>query len=485
MYLAILSGILLALAYPVFNLEFLAFVAFIPLFFALRNKDFKRAFLLAFITGITFWAITIYWLIHVTLLGLVLLVLYLALYFGIFGLFFKLATGKPVNRQTIIVPFIWIFLEFLRSRLITGFPWALLGYSQYLNLPFIQIADIVGVWGVSFMVMLINVALYIVIARKYPCHPEGMKCPKDLKILRFAQNDILLPFVLLLLSLTYGYYKLYLQPVACSLQPFKISLIQGNIPQHQKWDENFRASILERYETLTKEAAKDKPDLIIWPETSVPGVIGEEPELLARIRRLAEDVRTPILIGAVTSKQRTEDRRQRTEYYNSAILISADGKILQQYDKLHLVPFGEYVPLERHFPFLRDLIGVPIGDFTAGREYTIFELKNERTKERKNNFAVLICFEDILPELPRRFVKNGAQFLINITNDAWFMESSAPYQHAAASVFRAIENRVPVARAANTGVSCFIDQNGKIYDKITVDKKDIFVIGYKTSRLGN
>jgi apolipoprotein N-acyltransferase len=279
---------------------------------------------------------------------------------------------------------------------------------------------------------------------------------------------MLLPCILLLLSLTYGCYKLYLCPVAGSLQPLKISLIQGNIPQYQKWDENFRASILERYETLTKEAAKDKPDLIIWPETSVPGIIGEEPDLLIRVLDLAKTVNTPILVGAVTSKELGV-------YYNSALLISADGAVTQQYDKLHLVPFGEYVPLEKYFPFLRSMIGVPIGDFTAGGESTVF-----KSPER---FAALICFEDIIPGLSRRFVKGGAQFLVNITNDAWFMESSAPYQHAAASVFRAIENRVPVVRAANTGLSCFIDRSGRIYDKVSDGKKDIFVVGYKTGEI--
>jgi len=493
MYLAILSGVLLAFAYPVFNLEFLAFLAFVPLFIAIKNSGPRRAFFISYLTGLVFFAITIYWLIHVTLIGLILLVLYLALYFGIFGFLFKLVTGEPANRRTISVPLIWVLLEYLRSMLITGFGWVFLGYSQYLNLPFIQIADITGVWGVSFLVMLVNVAIYNLLARKYPCHPEGMKCPKDLKVLRFAQNDILLPFVLLLVSLTYGYYRLYLQPIASDLQPIRISLIQGNIPQYQKWDENFRASILERYETLTKKAAKNKPDLIIWPETSVPGVIGEEPELLARVLSLAKAVNTPILAGAVTSKELGV-------YYNSALLISADGEIIRQYNKLHLVPFGEYVPLEKYFPFLRGLIGVPIGDFTAGREYTIFELKTchpERSEGSKDSsafgvrmtgqstvrFSTLICFEDIIPGLSRRFVKEGAQFLVNITNDAWFMESSAPYQHAAASVFRAIENRAPVVRAANTGFSCFIDPRGRIYDKVSDGKKDIFVVGYSTKEI--
>lgn len=460
MYLAILSGILLALAYPIFNLEFLAFVAFVPLFFVLEDKSLKQAFLLAFIAGIVFWAITIYWLIHVTLIGLILLVLYLALYFGLFGLFFKLVTGKLANWQTLIIPAVWVLLELLRSRLITGFPWALLGYSQYLNLPFIQIADIAGVWGVSFLVMLINVAIYSAVSHQ-PSAVSRMK--------------IFLVVILVLGSvLSYGFYKLNCVLRPSLLVPLKISVIQGNIPQYQKWNENFRSLIWERYETLTKKAAKDKPDLIIWPETSVPGVIGEEPGLLTRISRLAEAVKTPILIGAVTSRS--------INYYNSAILISAEGKILQQYDKLHLVPFGEYVPLERHFTFLRDLIGVPIGDFTAGREDTVFKLPAV-SSQPSAKFAVLICFEDIIPVLSRRFVKGGAQFLVNITNDAWFMKSSAPYQHAQVSVFRAIENRAPVVRAANTGVSCFIDRYGRIYDKVSDGKKDIFVVGYKTGEI--
>lgn len=463
MYLTVISGILLSFAYPTFNLEFLAWFAFVPLFFAIRNASVGKAFLLAYLAGIIFWAGTIYWLIHVTLLGLVLLVLYLSLYFGLFGLFFRLLTID--NRlSTIIIPAIWILLEYLRSHLFTGFGWVLLGYSQYLNLPVIQIADITGVWGVSFLVMMVNVVIWQLLER--------------VKAYGLRIKDFVLPILSLTIVLSYGFYKLNLTPYPLSLTPLKISIIQGNIPQNQKWDENFRESIMRRYETLTKAAAKDKPDLIIWPETSVPGVIGEEPELLARVLKLAKQVKAPLLIGAISSGA-ISYKLSAISYYNSAILISPEGKIIGQYDKLRLVPFGEFVPLENHFPFLRGIIGVPIGDFTAGKEYTVFKLKTQNSK-LEAGFGVLICFEDIFPELSKRFVKKGAQFLVNITNDAWFMKSSAPYQHVQASVFRAVENRVPVVRAANTGLSCFIDQTGRIYDKVEVDKKDIFVIGYKT-----
>jgi len=479
MLLTILSGILLALAYPVFNLEFLAFVGFVPLFVAVKNKNLIQSFLLSFITGIIFFLIVGYWLIHVTLVGLILLVPYLALYFGLFGLVFKLICGadKDSRWAIIIVPSAWILLEWLRMHLFPGFGWALLGYSQYLNLPLIQIADITGVWGVSFLLMMVNVAVYNVIARratpKQSRRLRGHKVSEAISIkglLRFARNDnitVLLPFLLVFLSLGYGFYKLHNSKLQAPNSKLRISVIQGNIPQNQKWDRKFADFILDRYVTLTNQAAEDKPDLVILPETSMPGLIDEDPQLLAAVLGLAKKIRAPILIGAVTLDG---DRA-----FNSAVLISAEGRIIGQYDKLRLVPFGEYVPLDKVFPLLRRLIGIPIGDFTPGARYTVFK--------EPRNFSALICFEDTFPGLSRRFVKEGAKFLVNITNDAWFKYSSAPYQHVQASVFRAVENRVPVVRAANTGLSCFIDRCGRIYDTVAVDNKDIFVTGYKTSEV--
>lgn len=461
--ICIFSSALLALSFPTANLWILAWLGFVPLFFAIRNTSKKRAFLVSYLTGVLFWLGTIFWLHHVSWPGFIGLVLYLSLYFGIFGICFNLfsKSSRLSTFNILLVPAVWTSFEFLRSTGPTGFGWALLGYSQYLNIPLIQIADVTGVWGVSFLVMMVNVAVYAVMTKQSR-----------------ITGTAVLTFLLVLFSLSYGFYKLYLLPTPGQV-PLRISIVQGNIPQEQKWDEEFKDLILARYEILTEKAAREEPDLIIWPETALPGLMSDNPVLLIRISALAKHIKTPLLIGAVTTDSTSYTRN----YYNSALLVSEKGRIVKQYDKRNLVPFGEYIPFERYIPFFRYVIDKPIGDYTPGDAYTIFELKNPRLRRRVTRFGVLICFEDTFPRLVRQFVNDGADFMINCTNDAWFMRSSAPYQHAQASVFRAVENRVPVVRAANTGLSCFIDKYGRIYDKVMVDDRDIFVVGYKTSNI--
>jgi len=278
--------------------------------------------------------------------------------------------------------------------------------------------------------------------------------------------SLLSTLLILTALLSYGYYRLN--------QPFlgetlRASVIQGNIPQSQKWDSARTGGILDRYRRLTYQAAKDKPQFIIWPETSVPGDLEGEPILLGTITELAKEVNIPLLIGTI----RADD--ESNKYFNNATLIDKSGDIIKSYSKLHLVPFGEFIPLENVFGFLRNI--APIGDFKRGIEYTVFNLGDVK-------FSSLICFEDIFPSLVRRFAKNGAGLLINITNDAWFGDTSEPYQHAQASVFRAVELRRAVIRAANTGLSCFINPKGEIIASVK-DKvgKEIFVSGYKTAAI--
>jgi apolipoprotein N-acyltransferase len=272
----------------------------------------------------------------------------------------------------------------------------------------------------------------------------------------------------------YGYYKILRTAHGARRTTLKISLIQGNIPQELKWDKGSQALILERYAQLSQKAAMEKPDLIIWPEAASPGFIGaaEDDWIVERILAVPKETGIPLLLGSVV--------RENKNYFNSALLIDRQGKIAGRYDKLHLVPFGEYIPLKELFPFLETI--VPIGDFTSGDSYTLFSL-SPAAGGAGAKFGVLICFEDTIPELSRNFVKKGADFLVNITNDGWFKETKAPYQHLAASVFRAVENRVPLVRAANTGVSCFIDSRGRIKAKITENGKDIFVPGTKTENI--
>jgi len=450
---ALLSGILLSLSFPKINFSLAAYIAFIPLFFALRDESERRkAFFLSFVCGIVFFGITIFWLKNVSIPGYIILTTVLSIFFGIFGICFLYIKEYPLWRL-FLLPACWVVLEYMRSTLFTGFGWALLGHSQYLNIPIIQIADITGAYGISFAIMLVNLSLYSLL-------------DKDKK----ALPALLICLFMLTAMLGYGYFRL--SESSKRTDVLNISVIQGNIPQEKKWDSAYKEEILDIYTALTKGAAVGETDLIIWPETSLPGYI-QEMDLLDRVLSLAKDVDAYILIGAPSV-----GGPKREDIFNSAILISDNGDVVGQYNKLHLVPFGEYIPLERYIRLLRFIIDKPIGTFTRGDEYTVFKLENGA------RFASLICSEDIFPGLVRNFAKRDIDFLVNITNDAWFLNTGAPYQHAQSSVFRAVENRMPVIRAANTGLSCFIDADGRITDTVRIDGEEIFITGYKRASVG-
>jgi apolipoprotein N-acyltransferase len=457
-FLSILSGLLLILSFPNCNLWILAWFGFVPLFFALQSKSKLRAFFLAYLTGIIFWWGLIYWLVHVTFIGTFVLILYLALYFGIFGLVVSQFYLLPTTYYLLLLPSSWVLLEYIRAHLFTGFPWALLGYSQYVNLPVIQIADITGVWGVSFLVMMVNVVIYCIISHPYSIVTEKRK--------------YLLTLLCIAITFIYGYYRILgIQVASQESGSVKTCVIQGNIPQELKWDSKNNDFIINKYINLTVQTAKDKPDLVIWPEAALPCVLEETPVFYEKVKEFAKRIKTPLVLGAVIAKDEN--------YYNSALFISSEGKLLNRYDKLHLVPFGEYIPLKQILPFLETI--VPIGDITAGKKYTVFTHETQPVTHNTINFSVLICFEDLFPELSRQFVKKGANFLVNITNDAWYKKSSAPFQHLQASVFRAVENRVYLARAANTGVSGFILPTGKIISLVQNESsRKIFVDGFAT-----
>jgi len=252
--------------------------------------------------------------------------------------------------------------------------------------------------------------------------------------------------------------------------PVRLAVVQGNIPQEEKWDEQFQQSILARYDRLTRRAAQWQPDVILWPETAVPAVLGTEGGTHQRLGEIARQAGRPLLVGSPMGRVRDGG----WELTNSAALISPDGVIAARYDKLHLVPFGEFVPFESVAPWLRDLLP-PIGDFIPGHDYTVFHVGSGLRAQGSGStrspqppapspqlaFSVLICFEDIFPNLARRFVRGGARLLATITNDAWFGPTAAAYQHAQASTLRAVELRVPMVRAANTGWSGCIDDRGR------------------------
>ncbi len=464
--LSLLSAFLLIISFPGFNIWLSAWIAFLPLFLALRGKSRFQAFLLAYMTGIIFWSGNIYWLVHVTLPGQIILVLYLASYFGFFGLLSSRSLSGLSLKRILLIPSLWVGLEYIRGYLFTGFPWSLLGYSQQVNLPVIQLSDLTGAWGVSFLVILVNIGIFRAFTEKH-------------KLTELIRRNWL-PLLSIVAVLLYGCYRLYWVSPDADSPTFKVSVIQGNIPQELKWRNDAKGYIFNKYLSLSLYAAREHPDLIVWPEAALPVVLEEEPEYIAEVQQLAIQIQTPILLGALTNRDGF--------YYNSAVLVSSQGEIVTVYDKLHLVPFGEYVPLKGVFKFLENI--ALIGDMQKGREYTVFQeekeeiLLSEAGSPQKFDFSVLICFEDLFPELSRRFVRKGAGFLVNITNDAWYKHTSASAQHLQASVFRAVENNIILVRSANTGISGFISPRGRILSLVKGRSgEQIFIEGQETSEI--
>jgi apolipoprotein N-acyltransferase len=449
--LSLLSGILLILSFPDFDLEFLAWFALVPLFYSIEGKGLYRSFILGFLTGITSFLGILYWIIvavhtygNVPLIPsgfiLLLLVVYLSLFIGAFTCLTRLIQIRSGLETILFAPFLWVALEYLRSFLLTGFPWANLGYSQYLNLPFIQMADITGAYGLSLVILLVNATLFRAL------HQWPKKA--------FPVKEVVFTVLILLGFLIYGYVKMSIVNRQMIHNPsLRIGLVQGNIDQSVKWDESFQKETLKIYEKLSLKVAEEKPDLIVWPETATPFFFQDATEYQPFILDIPKKTNIFLLFGSPSYKP----WKGKVDHYNSAYLISPLGELIGKYDKIHLVPFGEYIPMQNLLFFIGSL-GEGIGDFKSGKEIFNFSLP-------QGKFGVLICFEIIFPDLCRRFVKGGANFLVTITNDAWFGRTSAPYQHFSIAIFRAVENRVFIARAANTGITGLIDPKGKIVNR--------------------
>jgi apolipoprotein N-acyltransferase len=454
--LSFFSGILLILSFPNFDLEILAWFALVPLFFAIEGKELYQAFKLGVFAGLVSFLGILYWIIvavhtygnvPLILSGLILLLLvaYLSLYIGTFAFLLRLIQIRSGIQTILFAPILWVALEYLRSFFLTGFPWAYLGHTQYLNLPFIQMSDITGVYGLSFVILLVN-ATFFSVFRQWPKK-------------NFPSKEIILTLVVLLGFLIYGYVRMRnVDQEIIQTPPLKVALVQGNIDQSIKWDESFQLETLKIYQRLSMKAAEHQPDLMIWPETATPFFFQEAKEYQPIVLEIPEKTNSYLLFGTPFYKI----EQGKINYYNSALLVSPAKELIGRYDKIHLVPFGEYIPLKKILFFIESSIGEGIGNFKSGKD--IINLSFPRGK-----FGVLICFEIIFPDLCRRFVKKGGDFLVTITNDAWFGRTSAPYQHLSIATFRAVENRVFIARAANTGISAFIDPKGKI-----VKQGDIF-----------
>ncbi len=454
--LSALSGVLTILIFPGFNLSFLAWIAFIPLLVAVDGRSKGRSFRLGFLAGFISFAGILYWVVPTivadgesALFAIFVLVLFsaiLAAFYGIFCLglnLFQSGKARPVIVNSLFAASLWVLVEWLRGHLFSGFPWAAFGYSQWRNLTVIQVSEFTAVYGVSFLIIFVNTVLKNVIMNF-----KGWR-----KVI--GNKYVILALIIVMANSIFGAIRIYSIAKRETGDSVKVSILQGNIDQYMKWDDEYKEMIFNSYAGLTAEAKKEEPEIIVWPETAVPGYLRLDGHIHDWVTGLARFSGAYHVIGSPEYENGT--------YFNSAFLVSPDGDIVDRYDKIHLVPVGEYVPfrsaLEKIFRVLGDL-----GDFSPGEEYRRFETPF-------GIFGTVICFESIFPDLTRKIVGMESDCLINITNDAWYLRTAALQQHFSMNVFRAVENRINIIRAANTGISGFINEYGGIEEETEIFEK--------------
>ena len=456
--LAAISGLLLAAAFPKLDLNLLVWIAFVPLFYAVADESPANVFGYAWIQGFFCFAGSVYWTVitlhnfagvHVVLAIIPMLALagILATYTGA-ALFAAEYSAVRLSIPIVVtLPVAWTALEWVRTYFPIGFPWNLLGYAAYRNLELIQFAEFSGVYGVSALIIFFNAVVYVVLFQVYPRRAQTL----SLAVLT----------ILMAVALAFGSLRMRQLATAPSAGSIKVAMVQGNIPQSIKWDPKFLESSFQVYVDQSTGAARNGADLIVWPEAAAafffqpdgryPQNFADDAAYRQRLLDLASRIGDPILFGAPAFGI----EGGQVGFYNRAYLVSGSGAVEAWYDKIHLVPFGEYVPLRSVFGYFVNRIVAGFIDLIPGRVQTLFNVKGAK-------LGVLICYESVFPDLSRRAVKRGANILVNITNDAWYGDSSAPYQLLTMAAIRAVETKVPMVRVANTGISAVIEPTGAI-----------------------
>src|SRR3954447_2307711 len=497
---AICSGILCAVCFAPFNLTWFCWIALTPLIAAIwfsgaeSRYPWLRNLLLGYVAGLAFFWIVFSWLTTVTVLGWFVLEFYMAIYFAIWAWFCGLLRPRAGNRlpagaskwgrmlvqaRTTTIPapspwtkstnnlrlaFIlaaaWTTFEWLRGWVFSGFGWNGLGVALHDCWPLIQISEVTGVAGLSFLVAFVNV---IVLTTAYRLVVEVRT-----RVMR-PHFDFTVTMAAIVGVLIFGLRATQISPPTKSL---RVAAVQSNVPRNEKFDPQFTKRIFDRFRRLSEIALRSNPppDLLVWPESSMPGPVLADQESNKFVMDLAASADTDLLLGTIDVDNR--------DVYNAALLVSDGGEHAQIYRKIHLVAFGEYVPGRHTVPLLAQIVGDQVpGDFKEGKEYTVFTLTNTDV-----HVAPLVCFEDTIGELTRQFVlpnetSPGANLLVDVTNDGWFKMSAGSHQHLENAIFRCVETRRPMVRAANTGVTCFINQFGRVTQMLRDEMGSTFTEG--------
>jgi len=478
----ILSGLLCTACFPPFHGSWLCWIALTPLISAVwfsgpkAKRPWLRNLLLGYVAGLVFFTSAFSWLGSLGALfespplrGLsFLLSIYLGMHFAFWSWFVGLITPREFlsSAKNLLIAFVaaaaWVAHEWVRGWLFSGFGWNELGVALSANWPMIQIAEFTGAAGLSFVVAFANTIAVTTALRLF----------QETRTRRMRPHfDLTLTMLALVGLFAFGFHRIQFPARGT---PLRVAAVQANVPQLEKFDPQFTRTIFERLANYSALALRANPpaDLLVWPESSMPDPVREQTTLSYQfVMDFATSSRADLLLG-------TLDREDRHDY-NAALFVAAGGHEMQIYRKLHLVPFGEYVPLRKSFPLFAAIASrwVP-ADFDVGREFTVFRLTNGKAV-----IAPLICFEDTIGELTRRFVLRGAKLLVNMTNDAWFLQSAGSQQHLANAVFRCVETRRPMVRAANTGVTCFVNEFGHVTQVLRDENGSTFIEGVLTGEV--
>jgi apolipoprotein N-acyltransferase len=469
--LAALSGGLLALSFPKFGSGVVAWVALSPLLVALaESRGGHESFRLGYITGALSSLGLVYWtaLVVVQYGGLslpvgigvmALLCLALALFPSLFGWLVGTWRRALGPAALLLAPVAWVATEILRAHTLFNFSWCLLGYSQHANLPVIQVARYTAVYGVSFVVALVSAVLAYVVVETRP---------------RPRRAAALATAAVMAAVLAHGWWALS-RPVV-EAGRVRVALVQASVLQEEKWDSQMAWTNVDRHLDLTRRAVAQGARLVVWPESAVPFYFDHSPQMSTELRELVRRHRIYLVFG----NDDREARDERTErFWVGAKMLTPEGDLGLRYHKIRLVPFGEYVPVQAVLTLggrIAAKVVKQVADFTPGEEAVTGLVDGHRV-------GAFICYEAIFPDLVRQFAAGGAELLVNITNDAWYGRTSAPYQHMAMAAFRAVENGRYLVRAANTGFTAVVDPHGRVleltglFDRTMLVREVAFVPG--------
>ena len=490
--LAIAAGLLLAAAFPKIGVAGLAWVAPGALLGAAIGVDGRRAFRLGYLAGLAHYLASLYWLLNIPVMKLAPITAWLALS-GFLALYpacwvwlcwkmfpsridpragslgamfdqFLAANWTQRLGWALSCAALWVAWEMIQARLLSGFPWNFLGASQYQMLPIIQVASFTGVYGVSFLAVWFSASLLCGGAVVLRCSQSP----------RRWLGEIILPMLTMAGVVAFGFRQCVRPPAPAA--EVTIALVQPSIPQQWIWSPAESSNRFVQLLALSEQALTNKlgkPVLLVWPEAAVPGFIRWDTNIHQAVTNLVRRHHAWLVLGSDDAAPQKDARDPfATDYFNASFLIGPDGEFKSTYRKRRLVIFGEYIPFTHWLPFLERWTGM--GSFASGVEPVPFRVPEPGLKT-----SVLICFEDVFPHCVREYVEDDTDFLLNLTNNGWFGESAAQWQHAASAIFRAVENGVPLVRCANNGITCWVTPQGRLSDPYLPGTHDAYGAGFK------